>query len=64
MLPHMAMDDTLWQDYEKQILDAGDIALLAEIEQKLFGRKSGALTLELKKLGEASSETRKSEGQA
>ena len=60
----MAMDDTLWQDYEKQILDAGDIALLAEIEQKLFGRKSGALTLELKKLGEASSETRKSEGQA
>ena len=60
----MAMDDTLWQGYEKQILDAADIALLAEIEQKLFGRKSGVLTLELKKLGEASPEVRKSEGQA
>jgi len=62
MLLAMSMDDTLWRDYEKQILGAADMQALAEIEQKLFGRKSGLLTLELKKLGEASPDVRKVQG--
>ena len=53
-----------WSDYEKRIQSAESADALNALEQELFGRKSGVLTLELKKLGEASPETRKSEGQA
>ncbi len=50
-------------DYAGKIASAADAASLEAIEQELFGRKSGALTLAMKELGTLSPEERTKKGQ-
>ncbi len=52
-----------WQNYVTKIASAKSLADLYALEQALFGRKQGALTLALKELGTASPEERKTRGQ-
>lgn len=54
---------TTWSDWIAKINGAKDIATLDALEQELFGRKSGAMTLALKELGPLDPETRKVRGQ-
>jgi phenylalanyl-tRNA synthetase alpha chain len=48
----------------ERIHDAMDLSSLEEVEQWLFGRKQGELTLELRKIGHLSETERKKQGEA
>lgn len=54
---------TDWQSYIAKIAAMKDSAALEALEQELFGRKSGLLTLALKELGTLSPDDRKKRGQ-
>ncbi len=52
-----------WDSYLQRISSAADAAAIAAIEQEIFGRKAGALTMAMKELGNKTPEERKNLGQ-
>lgn len=59
----MASLPSPWNGYAKRIESAKHAAEVADIEQELFGRKSGAFTAEMKKLKDETAEEKKKRGQ-
>src|SRR3990167_2007684 len=60
----MPIEISSWKEYENRIQAATSTEALDALEQELFGRKSGALTLALKKLSGASPEVLREKGRA
>ena len=61
------MADTLsalQKEASREIAEAKDVEALRTVEQKLFGRKQGVLTMELRNLGSLPENERKSQGEA
>lgn len=59
----MAQTSLDWDALAARIDDAADIAALDALEQELFGRKQGLLTLALKELGALAPEERRKRGE-
>lgn len=59
----MSDSNSSWKDYEKKIAAASDESTVDAIEQELFGRKQGIITVAMKGLKDVPEDERKSKAQ-